>query len=146
MNSQQASSGEHPKIIGPPTPEHKLQTILRGRRQNGSGHRVRGGRVSPGMHAAEAVVSTLVTPQPSPSRLAPTPGPLHDPRPHPAGRSHKPEAFLDTPRASRRLRPLHHGREDISGRGQVGVRCAENVGGKGRRTWGTCLRSGTESE
>jgi hypothetical protein len=28
MDSQQASSGEHPKIIGPPTPEHKLQTIL----------------------------------------------------------------------------------------------------------------------
>jgi hypothetical protein len=28
MDSQQASSGEHPKIIGPLTPEYKLQTIL----------------------------------------------------------------------------------------------------------------------
>jgi hypothetical protein len=28
MDSQHASSGEHPKIIGPPNPEHKLQTIL----------------------------------------------------------------------------------------------------------------------
>ena len=28
MDSQHARSGEHSKIIGPPTPEHKLQTIL----------------------------------------------------------------------------------------------------------------------
>jgi hypothetical protein len=28
MDSQHASSGEHPKIIGPPSPEHKQQTVL----------------------------------------------------------------------------------------------------------------------
>jgi hypothetical protein len=28
MDSQHASSGEYPKIIGPPGPEHKLQIIL----------------------------------------------------------------------------------------------------------------------
>jgi hypothetical protein len=28
MDSQHASSGEHPKIIGPPSPENKLQTVL----------------------------------------------------------------------------------------------------------------------
>jgi len=28
MDSQHVSSGEHPKIIGPPSPEPKLKTIL----------------------------------------------------------------------------------------------------------------------
>jgi hypothetical protein len=66
MDSQHASSGEHPKIIGPPSPEHKLQTILEAVGKTVAA--IEYGEVESrrGMHAAEA--------PPSPSRLAPTLG------------------------------------------------------------------------
>jgi hypothetical protein len=56
MDSQHASSGEHPKIIGPPTPEHKLQTILETVGKTAAA--IEYGEVESrrGMHAAEAVV------------------------------------------------------------------------------------------
>jgi hypothetical protein len=56
MDSQHASSGEHPKIIGPPSPEHKLQTILEAVGKTVAA--IEYGEVESrrGMHAAEAVV------------------------------------------------------------------------------------------
>jgi hypothetical protein len=56
MDRQHASSGEHPKIIGPPSPEDKLQTILEAVGKTVAA--VEYGEVEdrPGMHAAEAVV------------------------------------------------------------------------------------------
>jgi hypothetical protein len=56
MDSQHASSGEHPKIIGPPNPEHKLQTILEAVGKTVAA--IEYGEVESrrGMHAAEAVV------------------------------------------------------------------------------------------
>jgi hypothetical protein len=56
MDSQQPSSGEHPKIIGPPHPENKLQTILGAVGKTVAA--VEYGEVESrrGMHAAEAVV------------------------------------------------------------------------------------------
>src|SRR5687768_7933142 len=56
MDSQHASSGEHPKIIGPPNPEHKLQTILETVGKTVSA--IEYGEVESrrGMHTAEAVV------------------------------------------------------------------------------------------
>src|SRR5687767_36657 len=56
MDSQHASSGEHPKIIGPPYPENKLQTILEAVGKTVAA--IEYGEVESrrGMHAAEAVV------------------------------------------------------------------------------------------
>src|SRR5215210_217269 len=56
MDSQHVSSGEHPKIIGPPSPENKLQTILEAVGKTVAA--VEYGEVESrqGMHAAEAVV------------------------------------------------------------------------------------------
>jgi hypothetical protein len=56
MDSQHASSGEHPKIIGPPSPEDKLQTVLAAVGKTVAA--VEYGEVEDrrGMHAAEAVV------------------------------------------------------------------------------------------
>jgi hypothetical protein len=56
MDSQHASSGEHPKIIGPPSPENKLQTVLAPDGKTVAA--VENGEVEDrrGMHAAEAVV------------------------------------------------------------------------------------------
>jgi hypothetical protein len=56
MDSQQPSSGEHPKITGPPHPENKLQTILGAVGKTVAA--VEYGEVESrrGMHAAEAVV------------------------------------------------------------------------------------------
>jgi hypothetical protein len=56
MDSQQASSGEHPKIIGPPNPENKQQTILEAVGKTIAA--IEYGEVESrrGMHAAEAVV------------------------------------------------------------------------------------------
>jgi len=56
MDSQHASSGEHPKIIGPPSPENKLQTVLAVVGKTVAA--VEYGEVESrgGMHAAEAVV------------------------------------------------------------------------------------------
>jgi hypothetical protein len=56
MDSQHASSGEHPKIIGPPNPQDKLQTILEAVGKTVAA--VEYGEVESrrGMHAAEAVV------------------------------------------------------------------------------------------
>ena len=56
MDSQHASSGEHPKIIGPPSPEDKLQTILEAVGKTVAA--IEYGEVESrrGMHAAEAVV------------------------------------------------------------------------------------------
>ena len=56
MDSQHASSGEHPKIIGPPSSEDKLQTVLEA--VGKTVEAVEYGEVEDrrGMHAAEAVV------------------------------------------------------------------------------------------
>ena len=56
MDSQHASSGEHPKIIGLPTPEHKLQTILEAVGKTVAA--IEYGEVESrgGMHEAEALV------------------------------------------------------------------------------------------
>jgi hypothetical protein len=56
MDSQHVSSGEHPKIIGPPNPEHKLQTILGAVGKTIT--TIEYGEVESrqGMHAAEALV------------------------------------------------------------------------------------------
>ena len=56
MDSQHASSGEHPKIIGPPYPENKLRTILEAVGKTVAA--IEYGEVESrrGMHAAEAVV------------------------------------------------------------------------------------------
>ena len=56
MDSQYVSSGEHPKIIGPPNPENKLQTILEAVGKTVAA--IEYGEVESrrGMHAAEAVV------------------------------------------------------------------------------------------
>ena len=56
MDSQHAGSGEHPKIIGPPSPEDKLQTILEAVGKTVAA--IEYGEVESrrGMHAAEAVV------------------------------------------------------------------------------------------
>jgi hypothetical protein len=74
MDSQQASSGEHPKIIGPPNPENKLQTILEAVGKTIAA--IEYGEVESrrGCTLRRLWFSTLVTAQPSPSRLAPTPG------------------------------------------------------------------------
>ena len=74
MDSQHASSGEHPKIIGPPTPEHKLQTILEAAGKTVAA--IEYGEVESrrGCTLRRPWFSTLPTAQPSPSRLAPTPG------------------------------------------------------------------------
>ncbi len=74
MDSEHARGGEHPKIIGPPSPEHKLQTVLEAVGKTVAA--VEYGEVESrgGMHEAEAVASTLQMAPPSPSRSAPTPG------------------------------------------------------------------------
>ena len=58
MDSQHVSSGEHPKIIGPPSEatEHKLQTVLAAVGKTVAA--IEYGEVESrrGMHAAEAVV------------------------------------------------------------------------------------------
>ena len=56
MDSQHASSGEHPKIIGPPSPEDKLQTILEAVGKTVAA--IEYGEVEShrGMHEAEGVV------------------------------------------------------------------------------------------
>src|SRR5215211_2685593 len=56
MDSQNASSGEHPKIIGPPNLEDKLQTVLEAVGKTIAA--IEYGEVESrrGMHAAEAVV------------------------------------------------------------------------------------------
>ncbi len=56
MDSQHASSGEHPKMIGPPSPENKLQTVLEAIGKTVA--TIEHGEVESrgGMHAAEAVV------------------------------------------------------------------------------------------
>ena len=56
MDSQHVSSGEHPKIIGPPNPENKLQTLLEAVGKTVAA--IEYGEVESrrGMHAAEAVV------------------------------------------------------------------------------------------
>jgi hypothetical protein len=56
MDSQHASSGEYPKIIGPPSPEDKLQTILAAVGKTVVA--IEYGEVESrrGMHEAEAVV------------------------------------------------------------------------------------------
>jgi hypothetical protein len=56
MDSQHASSGEHPKITAPPSPEDKLQTILEAVGKTVAA--IEYGEVESrrGMHAAEAVV------------------------------------------------------------------------------------------
>src|SRR5215210_5804788 len=56
MDSQHASSGEHPKIIGPPSPENKLQTVLEAVGRTVVA--VEYGEVESrgGMHEAEAIV------------------------------------------------------------------------------------------
>ncbi len=56
MDSQHASSGEHPKIIGPPSPENKLQTVLEAVGKTVAA--IEYGEVESrgGTHAAEAVV------------------------------------------------------------------------------------------
>ena len=116
MDSQHASSGEHPKIIGPPTPEHKLQTILEA-----------AGKTVAAIEYGEVESRrgcTLRRPWfPLYRRHSPLhrdwlqrQGPLHDPRPYTAGRSYGPEAFLVTPCASTRLTHLHYRREDSLGR------------------------------
>jgi len=74
MDSQQARSGEHPKIIGPPTPEHKLQTILEAVGKTVAA--IEYGEVESrrGCTLRRLWFSTLVTAPHSPLRLAPTPG------------------------------------------------------------------------
>jgi hypothetical protein len=74
MDSQHASSGEHPKIIGPPSPEDKLQTVLEAVGKTVAAVEYGEVEARRGMHAAEAVVFTLPTAPHSPSRLAPTLG------------------------------------------------------------------------
>ena len=56
MDSEHARSGEHPKIVGPPRPEHKLQTVLEAVGKTVAA--VEYGQVESrgGMHEAEAVV------------------------------------------------------------------------------------------
>jgi hypothetical protein len=56
MDSQYVSSGEHPKIIGPPNPQNKQQTILKAVGKTVAA--IEYGEVESrrGMHAAEAVV------------------------------------------------------------------------------------------
>ena len=56
MDSDHARSGEHPKIIGPPSPEHKLQTILEAVGKTVAAVEYGEVESSRGMHAAEAVV------------------------------------------------------------------------------------------
>jgi hypothetical protein len=56
MDGEHVSSGEHPKIIGPPNPEHKLQTMLEAVGKTIVA--IEYGQVEShrGMHEAEAVV------------------------------------------------------------------------------------------
>ena len=56
MDSQHASSGEHPKIIGPPSPEDKLETILQAVGKTVAAIEYGEVEARRGMHAAEAVV------------------------------------------------------------------------------------------
>src|SRR5215204_2176554 len=56
MDSQHASSGEHPKIIGPPSPENKLQTVLAAVGKTVAAIEYGEVEFRQGMHAAEAVV------------------------------------------------------------------------------------------
>jgi len=56
MDSQHASSGEHPKIIGPTNPENKLQTILEAVGRTVAAIEYGEVEARRGMHAAEAVV------------------------------------------------------------------------------------------
>jgi hypothetical protein len=56
MDSEHARSGEHPKIIGPPTPEHKLMTILEAVGKTVAAIEYGEVESSQGMHQAEAVV------------------------------------------------------------------------------------------
>ena len=56
MDSDHARSGEHPKIIGSPSPEHKLQTILEAVGKTVAAVEYGEVESSRGMHAAEAVV------------------------------------------------------------------------------------------
>ena len=101
MDSQHASSGEHPKIIGPPTPEHKLQTILEAVGKTVAA--IEYGEVESrrGMHAAEAVVFHFSDGTALSIEIGSNARDLSTSRDaHPAGRSHRPEAFLDTPCAS----------------------------------------------
>jgi hypothetical protein len=56
MDSEHARGGEHPKITGPPSPEHKLETVLEAVGKTVAA--IEYGEVEPrgGMHEAEAVV------------------------------------------------------------------------------------------
>lgn len=56
MDSGHARGGEHPKIIGPPSPEHKLLTVLEAVGKTVAA--IEYGEVEPsrGMHEAEAIV------------------------------------------------------------------------------------------
>ena len=56
MDSQHARSGEHPNIIGPPTPEHKLQTILEAVGKTVAAVEYGEVQSQRGMHEAEGVV------------------------------------------------------------------------------------------
>ncbi len=56
MDSEHARGGEHPKIIGPPNPEHKLQTILETVGKTVAAIEYGEVESSRGMHEAEAVV------------------------------------------------------------------------------------------
>src|SRR5215210_8409085 len=54
MDSQHVSSGEHPKIIGPPSPENKLQTVLEAVGKTVAAIEYGEVESRQGMHAAEA--------------------------------------------------------------------------------------------
>jgi len=56
IDSQHASSGEYPKIIGPPSPEDKLETILQAVGKTVAAIEYGEVEARRGMHAAEAMV------------------------------------------------------------------------------------------
>ena len=73
MGSKHVSSGEHPKIIGPPSPENKLQTILEAVGKTVAAIEYGEVESRQGCTLRRPWFSTLPTALPSPSRLAPTP-------------------------------------------------------------------------
>ena len=56
MDSEHARDGEHPKITGPPSPEHKLQTVLEAVGKTVAAVEYGEVKSRRGMHEAEAVV------------------------------------------------------------------------------------------
>ena len=56
MDSQHTSSGEDPKIIGPPSPENKLQTVLAAVGKTVAAIEYGEVESRQGMHEAEAIV------------------------------------------------------------------------------------------